>query len=60
MTEAAEFQDKSSTEKPQNQDIPLIFTGFYKAKIKSLHKRKKTSLLLQKQQEQKQEEQKLL
>lgn len=32
--------------KPHNQDIPSIFTGFYKAKIKSLHKRMKKKPLI--------------
>lgn len=57
MTEAAEFQDKSSMLKPHNQDTPSIFTGFDKAKTKILHKRRKKTLLLQKSN---QEEQKLL
>lgn len=55
MTEAAEFLGKS-TIKPHDQDIPSIFTGFDKAKMKSLHKRRKNTLL----QKPKQEEQKLL
>lgn len=57
MTEAEKFWDKSSMVKSHNQDIPSIFTGFDKAKVKSLHKRRKNPLLLLKSN---QEEQKLL